>query len=97
MNTLRLFRNFVFLFSLLGLGSFAWGERYETLFIYSEDTAEMDNSAARACLNSPFSRAMAPFCGPMMAREGMVRNQPVRSAHLLSMAGTTWLLAVWAL
>ncbi|MDA9120190.1 hypothetical protein N9J83_08655 [Opitutales bacterium] len=31
MNTSRLFRNFVFLFSLLGLGSFAWGDRFEIL------------------------------------------------------------------
>jgi hypothetical protein len=52
MKSTRLFRNFVFLFSLLGLGSFAWGERYETVFIYSEDTVEMDNSAARAYLQS---------------------------------------------
>ena len=28
MNTSHLFRNFVFLFSLLGLGSFAWGDRF---------------------------------------------------------------------
>jgi hypothetical protein len=28
MNTSRLFRNFVFLFSLVGLGSFAWGDRF---------------------------------------------------------------------
>ena len=27
MNTSRLFRNFIFLFSLLGLGSAAWGDR----------------------------------------------------------------------
>ena len=32
MNPSRLFRNFVFLFSLVGLGSFAWGDRFEVLF-----------------------------------------------------------------
>ena len=39
MNTSRLFRNFVFLFSLLGLGSFAWGDRFEVL------TAQSNNSS----------------------------------------------------
>ena len=31
MKSTRLFRNLIFLFSLLGLGSFAWGERFEVL------------------------------------------------------------------
>ena len=31
MNTSRLFRNFIFLFSLLGLGSVVWGDRFEIL------------------------------------------------------------------
>jgi hypothetical protein len=52
MNTSRLFRNFVFLFSLLGLGSFAWGERYETVFVYTEDTAVMTTNDAKAYLQS---------------------------------------------
>jgi hypothetical protein len=32
MKSTRFFRNFVFLFSLLGLGSFAWGVRLEALY-----------------------------------------------------------------
>ena len=52
MNPSRLLRTFVFMFSLLGIGSFAWGERYETVFIYTDDTAEMDNTTARAYLQS---------------------------------------------
>ena len=52
MNTSRLFRNFVFLFSLLGLGSLAWGERYETVFAYSADTDPMNQADAAAYLNS---------------------------------------------
>ena len=52
MNTSRLLRNFIFLFSLLGLGSLAWGERYETVFIYTEDTVKMNNSDGRAYLQS---------------------------------------------
>jgi hypothetical protein len=52
MNPSRLFRNFVFLFSLVGLGSFAWGERYETIHVYSEDTAPMTHEAGVAYLKS---------------------------------------------
>lgn len=52
MKSTRFFRNFVFLFSLLGLGSFAWGERYETVFVYTDDTETLDNSAARVYLQS---------------------------------------------
>ena len=36
MNPSRLFRNFVFLFSLLGLGSLAWGDRYLSLDLESQ-------------------------------------------------------------
>lgn len=32
MKSTHLFRNFIFLFSLLGLGSFAWGDRFEILY-----------------------------------------------------------------
>ena len=32
LNPSRLFRNFVFLFSLVGLGSLAWGDQFEVLF-----------------------------------------------------------------
>jgi hypothetical protein len=39
MNSSRLLRNFIFLFSLLGLGSFAWGDRFEVL------TAQSNNSS----------------------------------------------------
>ena len=52
MKSTRLFRNFIFMFSLLGLGSFAWGDRYETVFVYTEDTAELDNTSAREYLQS---------------------------------------------
>ena len=52
MKSTRFFRNFVFLFSLLGLGSFAWGERYETVFVSTEDTARMTNTEARNYLKS---------------------------------------------
>lgn len=52
MNPSRLFRNFVFLLSLIGLGSFAWGERYETVFVYTEDTDQMSYSQAQAYLQS---------------------------------------------
>jgi hypothetical protein len=52
MKSTRLFRNFVFLFSLLGLGSAAWGERYETVFVYTEDTAVMTTNDAKAYLQS---------------------------------------------
>jgi hypothetical protein len=53
MNPSRLFRNFVFLFSLLGLGSVAWGERYETVFVTTEDTPTMTQAEALAYVNSP--------------------------------------------
>lgn len=52
MNTSRLFRNFVFMFSLLGLGSLAWGERYETVFVYTDDQNIMDVAQAKAYLES---------------------------------------------
>ena len=52
MNSSRLFRNFIFLFSLLGIGSFAWGDRYETVFVYTEDTAVMSTTNAQAYLQS---------------------------------------------
>jgi hypothetical protein len=52
MKSTRLFRNFVFLFSLLGVGSFAWGERYETVFVYTEDTATMNHNDAAVYLQS---------------------------------------------
>jgi hypothetical protein len=52
MNPSRLFRNFVFLFSLLGLGSLAWGERYETVFVYTDDTEKMSDANARLYLQS---------------------------------------------
>ncbi len=52
MNPSRLFQNFVFLFSLVGMGSLVCGERYETAFIYTEDTVKMNNSDGRAYLQS---------------------------------------------
>jgi hypothetical protein len=52
MNTSRLFRNFVFLFSLIGMGSFAWGERYETVFVYTEDQNTMNKENAKIYLES---------------------------------------------
>ena len=52
MNPSRLFRNFVFLFSLVGLGSFALGERYETVFIYTDDQDEMNKENAKIYLES---------------------------------------------
>jgi hypothetical protein len=52
MNPSRLFRNFVFLFSLLGLGSFAWGERYETLSVQTENTDQMSHENAIVYLKS---------------------------------------------
>jgi hypothetical protein len=52
LNTSRLFRNFIFLFSLLGLGSLAWGERYETVIVSTEDTARMTNTEAKNYLKS---------------------------------------------
>ena len=52
MNPSRLFRNFVFLFSLLGLGSFAWGERYETMFVQTENTPTMSEIEMRSYLKS---------------------------------------------
>ena len=55
MKSTRLFRNFVFLFSLLGLGSVAWGERYETLFVYTSDTAAMTHTNAEAYIKSVLS------------------------------------------
>jgi hypothetical protein len=52
MNPSRLFRNFVFLFSLVGLGSFVWGERYETVIVKTDDTATMSHAAAVTYLKS---------------------------------------------
>lgn len=55
MNTSRLFRNFVFLFSLVGMGSLAWGERYETVFVYTADTAAMTHINAESYIKSVLS------------------------------------------
>jgi hypothetical protein len=55
MKSTRFFRNFVFLFSLLGLGSFSWGERYETVFVYTSDTAAMSHTNAEAYIKSVLS------------------------------------------
>jgi hypothetical protein len=52
MKSTRLFRNFIFLFSLLGLGSFAWGERYETLSVQTDNTAQMSHANALVYLKS---------------------------------------------
>ena len=52
MNSSRLLRTFVFLFSLIGLGSFLFGERYETVFVYTEDTNVMNGTEAKAYLQS---------------------------------------------
>lgn len=52
MKTTRFFRNFVFLFSLLGLGSIAWGERYETLFVKTENTPHMSETEMKSFLMS---------------------------------------------
>ena len=52
MKFTRLFRNFIFMFSLLALGNFAWGERYETVFVYTEDTEVLNDASARAYLKS---------------------------------------------
>ena len=48
----HLFRNFVFLFSLLGLWSFAWGERFETLFVQTQNTPHMAEAEMRNYLMS---------------------------------------------
>ena len=55
MKSTRLFRNFIFLFALLGLGSFVWGERYETIFVSTEDTAAMSHTDAVAYIKSVLS------------------------------------------
>ena len=52
MKSTRLFRNFIFLFSLLGLGSAAWGERYETLSVQTDNTALMSHADAIVYLKS---------------------------------------------
>jgi hypothetical protein len=52
MKSTRFFRNFVFLFSLLGLGSFAWGERYHTINVKTDDTNKMTHEAAKSYLKS---------------------------------------------
>lgn len=52
MKSSRLFRNFVFLFSLLGLGSVVWGERYETLTVKTNDTGPMSQTDAISYLRS---------------------------------------------
>ena len=52
MKSTRLFRNFIFLFSLLGLGSFALGERYETLSVQTDNTALMSHANAVVYLKS---------------------------------------------
>lgn len=52
MKPTRLFRNFIFLSSLVGLGGYALGERYETVFVYTEDTAVMTTNDAKAYLQS---------------------------------------------
>ena len=52
MKSTRLFRNVIFLFSLVGLGSVAWGERYETLFVKTENNEIMNNTDAKIYLKS---------------------------------------------
>lgn len=52
MKSTRLFRNFFLMFLLLGLGSITWGERYETVFVSTEDTPLMTNSEGRNYLKS---------------------------------------------
>ena len=52
MNSSRSYQNFVLLFFLVGLGSFAWGERYETVFVFTDDTPSMSNANAKLFLSS---------------------------------------------
>ena len=52
MKSTRFFRNFIFLFSLLGLGSAAWGERYETLSVQTDNTELMSHADAISYLKS---------------------------------------------
>ena len=58
MKSTRLFRNFILLFSLLGLGSVAFAERYQSLFVQTDDTETMNHQEAltylrsNACLSS---------------------------------------------
>jgi hypothetical protein len=52
MKSTRFFRNFIFLFSLLGLGSAAWGERYETLSVQTDNTTQMSHANALVYLKS---------------------------------------------
>ena len=57
MKSTRLFRNFIFLFSLLGLGGFAWGERYETLFVQTQNTPHMTEAEWKhefSCVSSQY-------------------------------------------
>ena len=58
MKSTRLFRKFILLFSLLGLGSVAFAERYQSLFVQTDDTETMNHQEAltylrsNACLSS---------------------------------------------
>ena len=52
MNSSRLLRTFVFVISLLGLGSFLFGERYETVFVTTDNTPNMSNNEGQTYLKS---------------------------------------------
>ena len=52
MKSTRLFRNFVFLFSLVGLGGGAFGVSYQSLFVQTDDTNTMSHQEALVYLRS---------------------------------------------
>jgi hypothetical protein len=52
MKSSRLLRIFAFLFSLLGMGILSFAERYETVFVYTDDTPTMSNINAKLFLAS---------------------------------------------
>ena len=64
MNPSRLFRNFVFLFCLVGQGSFAWGDRFEVLTAsnnYSDWLQIGQNEEAHILTFSTLSISYTPY------------------------------------
>lgn len=57
MKSTRFFLNFIFLFSLLGLGSLGWGERYQTIFVSTESTASMNSTEALEYMSSSLCKS----------------------------------------
>jgi hypothetical protein len=66
MNSSPLLRTFAFVFSLLGMGSFAWGERYQTLSVQTADTESMNHTNAKNFLKS----AQVVSSGSVVLEEG---------------------------